>query len=491
MRLVSRFTLARLLTFVAIVAVCLSLFINPALKRRNARRLIQQLGGKCGKGYSNSLYWQLVRRTFGPDSLPFEYVKLVATTASDQDLMFLTRLPELRDIEIKYSDNTDELFVPLINNMRELGHIQVDGTLAGDATAKAVIRHPHLKKPDYELSSLSMCQTNITPAVAAQIQSHFNKRAQSLSGRDYRHFYWSPIHSPEFRKALATIASHAYVAIEDDGEANGPELTLWLGELDTIAPNQLLALETIGFAVKKLNLVGHISNQFIQSVDSLSEIAELHILDASCNDLNWIASLPQVEEINVIRGSIGTLDTRLLTQLQHLRTLSILNTPIALEDFRMIAPNSSIQYLRLQVNGMDNAICSKLHLGNLKSLHLMDNSISDDGVHSFVQHHPELTFLRLSENKITDTGVGYITRLKKLESVTLDNNAITDAAAVELSKMKTLTDIWAANTQITIGGLRILSTLPRLTHIDLEGNGLNADEVEEVKSQHKGLEINY
>ena len=85
-------------------------------------------------------------------------------------------------------------------------------------------------------------------------------------------------------------------------------------------------------------------------------------------------------------------------------------------------------------------------------LNLSDTKITDDDLKVIAQF-PNLSRLRLENNEVTDAGILHLTVLSHLESLNLYNNRITDAGLILLEKLPALTRVYLWKTDVTEDGI--------------------------------------
>ncbi len=89
-----------------------------------------------------------------------------------------------------------------------------------------------------------------------------------------------------------------------------------------------------------------------------------------------------------------------------------------------------------------------------------------------IEAHPQVIFLNLSENrKITDRGLDFLKMIPHLKMLNLSSCDITDVGMPNLKKLRDLEwlNISFCN-RLTIQGVKLLSDLPHLEFLDLQGS---------------------
>ena len=174
---------------------------------------------------------------------------------------------------------------------------------------------------------------------------------------------------------------------------------------------------------------------------------------------------------------------------------------------RLPAPLSEFGLAFFEYKVEDEELKKFSRFSKLKSLHLEDPVITDEGLKSLaglqnlneltlsmtrkslitakglqeVTHLQNLTVLTLSGENVTDEGLGDLAKLEELTELTIRSTRITDQTLREVAKLKNLNTLKLyQNEHLTDAGMKEISKLPGLTSL-----AVNAGGTEYQKSQIK------
>ncbi len=172
-----RFTLRRLMVFVAIFAIVLGWYVHRVREQQRAVEVVSRLGGTVwyawpGVGISPErcpIWMQRVFSAIGEDYLfPVWGVKLSKRRATDADLKQLEPLRHLSYLELKGTDITDAGLVYL-KGFPKLNNLHLDGTRVSDDGMDTVATF-------HRLSMLSIPNTTITDVGLAKLSGKTKMR---------------------------------------------------------------------------------------------------------------------------------------------------------------------------------------------------------------------------------------------------------------------------------------------------------------------------
>lgn len=156
---------------------------------------------------------------------------------------------------------------------------------------------------------------------------------------------------------------------------------------------------------------------------------------------------------------------------------------------RLPAPSSEfgLAFFRYKIVGEDLKKFSRF--SKLKSLHLEDPVITDEGLKSLadLQNLSELTLSMTEESLITAKGLQEVTQLPNLTVLTLSGENVTDESLGDLAKLEELTELTIRYTRITDQTLREVAKLKNLNTLKLEQNEHLTDEGMKEISKLPGL----
>lgn len=122
----------------------------------------------------------------------------------------------------------------------------------------------------------------------------------------------------------------------------------------------------------------------------------------------------------------------------------------------------------------DSGVRYVSRLKRLKGLHLERTCISDDGL-ACLEDLPQLESLRLDDTQVTDAGMGAVARLSRLNNLSLKGTAVTDQGVKALSGLTELQYLLLSDTQVSSAGLAHVSGLTQLELLDLENTQVTDD----------------
>lgn len=453
-----RFTLKRFLLFFAILAVFLVTTIRPAIIRNRARTRITELGGSFKSADPDTRYWRIVSQLLGESFQQIGVVSLDAeVNATDKELMFLAQLPEVHSLSIEYSDNTDNLFVPLIRNMKNLWNLSLDGTLAGDNTAEALAKYKST------IHYISLSQTNVSPAAADKVEDHFSTN-----------FIWSQREGPSLAESLGTMAklesrTKRVIVTEfglDDDDRPMYDICLKTKEMTAA---EWSAVSGLGRHASTLHVFGGINGSASSALASLDHVEDLYIGDTT-GDTSWISELDSLQTIRVFRVDPKTDFFRFMANPPlDLGMIIAEHGRVTPSDLRHFSTAHQLKHLSFRYVGMDDEACAKLgDLSSLVELKLQGTPIGDAGLAHF-SGLINLERLDLQNTKITDAGIQHLSRLEKLERLSLDRTQITDACVDYLVKLRNLERLSISDTKITLKGYERLVNMPSMRKVEAKG----------------------
>ncbi len=127
------------------------------------------------------------------------------------------------------------------------------------------------------------------------------------------------------------------------------------------------------------------------------------------------------------------------------------------------------------------------------SVNLVNNpNFSDSQVQQLLKFKEQILWLDLSDTKITDSSLKYISEFKNLTRLSLDNTAITDAGLNYLKSLPQLRHLNLYHTNVSDAGLKSLVNCKDLTTLHLWETKVTASGIENLKkSLGDKIEISY
>lgn len=239
-----------------------------------------------------------------------------------------------------------------------------------------------------------------------------------------------------------------------------------------------------------LLLYGRLSPDTLDGLGRLKALQQLHVRCTNNLPTIWWASNNRMK----LQGLVGA---------PSLEILRIESCGIDDEQFRKLKSVSSLKQIYIQfglmsgeglsiVEGLPNLIALILEhnvlndrgfrsfsgSASLKSVYLGHNALSDRSVKHLVKAGvPELGFLNLHQNAVTDACVGDLARLKNLKTLVLSSTQVTGEG---LEKCESIEKLDLAFTRVTSAGIRSLATLPNLKALTLDHTDVTDDDLKVI-----------
>nr|CAI5850616.1 unnamed protein product [Callosobruchus analis] len=263
--------------------------------------------------------------------------------------------------------------------------------------------------------------------------------------------------------------------------------------------------------VKKIESIDlSYNNISVLSDDGFMELINLKDLNLAYNNIKTISSkafngLMNLETLNLERNNITELSDT-LSKLNHLQVLNLRNNQIEKLQGSEFTNLFSLLLLDLSMNKLSNPVIELYPNNTLKSLFMENNSIHNlsleflKGLHSLeildLSHNSiadiqkatllglyHLRFLNISFNAITTFQTGVFTGLPYLELLNMSHNAISFGEITGVFSLHSLYALDLSHNKILrLDYEALISRLPRLSYLRLEGNPLPCDLEEEMNT---------
>jgi uncharacterized membrane protein len=127
------------------------------------------------------------------------------------------------------------------------------------------------------------------------------------------------------------------------------------------------------------------------------------------------------------------------------------------------------------------------------AVNLVNNpNFSDSQMEKLLKFKEQIIWLDLSDTKITDNSLKYISQFKNLTRLSLDNTAITDAGLSHLKALSRLRHLNLYHTNVSDVGLKMLSNCKELSTLHLWETKVTDTGIETLKkSLGENIEISY
>jgi len=421
-------------------------FVRPALVRKSAAAKIKALGGNSTypshathpSDVQPRWYWKRVERF---DIDPITYVYMPRGVGDDRSLQFLRSLPELEEIELAFTDLSDDFITGLIRECPKLKALTVDGSFAGDQTVAALLEDPER----WERLGLAYCPISVPMADALVADLGFRRRPAS------------PL-SPAARNAAQALGEGVISMATrlDDGST----INLFLSEIELEAAEADRHLRVLLHDLDPFHRieVAVQSQQVTRAAGWFADLScgELRLGNGS-GDLAWLRSFKNIDELSLpsnrdhfmsgdkvknglslekltVSGEAGwpfkgenVLPSLLGTGMLEHVAIHIKND----RPERMWRDLGKLRTRRLSLTADDAGFAQLAPMPELDILYLHKTGITDAAL-PHLARHANLRFLSLRATAITDQGVDHLRQLTKLERLYLNQTQITDAALPSL-----------------------------------------------------------
>lgn len=232
-------------------------------------------------------------------------------------------------------------------------------------------------------------------------------------------------------------------------------------------------------------------------------------------------SLRQLHLLDVALSEPGTgkYDWRGLPNLEWLQLGRMNNSPgFGFNDSTLEEIGKTLKRLAhltlIRTNVTDDGLHGLAPLPGLKRLELQESNVTDAGLATIVDNHPELEALVLNDSLITGKALEGLKSLEHLAMLSLedceriDNSALSGLSQLSglnklnitatsfsdqqvdiLDRLPNLNELVAKHTQLTDRGLEKLAALPSLRSLDIDRCLVTAEGVASVMTKHPTLQV--
>jgi Leucine Rich repeat len=194
------------------------------------------------------------------------------------------------------------------------------------------------------------------------------------------------------------------------------------------------------------------------------------------DDLKCLASLTELEELNLPHAKVTGAGFAHLSGLKRLRKVRLLGSKVTDEGIAQLAVLPGLTDLNVDLTDISDAGLKKIcDSTGLEVLNIgINKNITDEGL----AHLKKLTRLRdlaISCEKMTDGGIEHLRRLSTLEVLELGTAGLTDRGVARLGELKHLRALTLESTivspkmAITDEGMACLLSFPALREVELRG----------------------
>jgi hypothetical protein len=184
--------------------------------------------------------------------------------------------------------------------------------------------------------------------------------------------------------------------------------------------------------------------------------------------LSALRRLPKTRSLYLDNVQFSAGDMQIIASLRELEVLNLSETDLSDQDVRELSELKKLKWIDLRGNRLTDASCEWLaNHKELRQLNLEKNNLQGRGL-SLLLSAPELEELDLSENQIG--GLSGVPVHRQLKSLILNGNRITDEDLKELVGLSGLENLDLTHNAITDDGMKYVARLPKLISLSLDGN---------------------
>jgi Leucine-rich repeat (LRR) protein len=365
---------------------------------------------------------------------------------ADADLGYLRRLPQLRALDLSYTEVTNEGLEHL-TSLSRLEQLVLSHTGVTDPGLA------HLKGLT-QLQRLYLAGTRVTDAGLAHLEGLSRLQSLDISFTEVRDAGLTHLKGLAQLKALDLGGTR----VADDGLAHlsGLAQLEWLVLSDTRVSDEGLA-HLGGLAqLRVLGLRGTMTgDEGLAHLKGLARLGTLDLTGTSATDagLAHLEGLTQLEVLHLSKTNVTGRGLAQIEALPKLRALILNMTPVGDDGLEHVKG-----MLHLDTLHLDNAKVTDAGLKHLKGLSklrvlvLSGNEITDSGLER-LKALSNLEQLSLAATKVTNQGLEHLKGLSQLHTLILNDTQISDAGVEHLKDMRQLRKLSVVHTSITAGGI--------------------------------------
>jgi Leucine-rich repeat (LRR) protein len=177
------------------------------------------------------------------------------------------------------------------------------------------------------------------------------------------------------------------------------------------------------------------------------------------------------------------LDLQSLPVMEVLSTVTLANAILDEESFKVIASQPNLRVLDLSGSNIEDAWLRHLATSKLESLSLSNTRISRTGL-TTVARIQGLVTLRIENVRISAQDLRCLGRME-LHSLTLNGLKDAKEAVLALSELHSLECLRIAYCQLNDDDVSVLSELPNLRILDVEGNNVRPPSLRRINGRHE------
>ena len=227
-----------------------------------------------------------------------------------------------------------------------------------------------------------------------------------------------------------------------------------------------------------------VSEDVLNDISMLPSLKILRASNINLDDLNFLSSLTQLEDLNLSENTIYD-SMHHLEALTRLRILNLTDTCMTDLELRYLKSLFNLEQLNLCFNNSitDVGVKHIAHLTELKCLDLLFTAVGYGDGFEHISGLLQLRELCLTDSSITDFALMCIAPLILLENLDLSGSLITDSGLKYMESLTGLKNLNVERTSLTSIGLKHVACLTKLQVLDLDDCRVTEAEVEELIGQ--------
>jgi Leucine-rich repeat (LRR) protein len=333
-----------------------------------------------------------------------QYLSLWGVPITDAGLAHLRGCPTLETLGLAYTAITDAGLAHL-SNLPLLRQLDLPNTKVTDA---GMVHLPKLAR----LQSLDLTETKVTGAGLRQLQKSPSLTSLRLNKLSLQN---------EDLAGLAGIAGLTSLQMEDTPfTGEGLKHLRGLPRLSTL----ILRGQTLPAAS-------------LASLAAMPNLRTLSLYECSVDDrgLNHLRSLENLQSLIVVRSEITDAGVVVLAGLPNLRSLNLERSKITGTGFRQFPMNRNVTYLSVSESPITDEGMQYIAAAfpNVQSLHLNGSAVTDSGL-KHVSRLVALNYLNIAGTSVTAKGLGSLTTLRGLRTLSLSRDLATPQLEKQLKQ---------------------------------------------------------
>ena len=226
-----------------------------------------------------------------------------------------------------------------------------------------------------------------------------------------------------------------------------------------------------------------------ENVVPIASLTGLRALDFGRNPeltdagIDVLAPLTQLEWLSLERTGVSGKGTEVFRTWKSLQYLDFYDSPFSDEGLQQLGDFSVLEWLGVEkTTGVSDEGVKFIHdIQSLRGLNI-ENCELTNALFCHLGDMPELQYLAVKRNKISDEGLRDLGAMPKLIALNLSNTNVSDTWLCELSDLSKLKVLNLENTKVTVVCKESLLDIPNLSSVVLTRTNLSADEQRDINA---------